>query len=147
MTRRRMSRDREILRVLAIGVQLYRVERDGDGRLVARPIGPRANLFDYTGHKLGTHYMGGRGPVWALCAGCVVGKELRRRPSPNADSIPEVQLAATASGGGGALGGTTLVEQIDTFGGAAPAVVPALHAGDTVESPYSAEYVFYAAPS
>jgi hypothetical protein len=130
-----------------MGVQLYRVDRERDGRLVMTPIGPRANLFDYLGRKLGTHFMGEHGPVWKLGADCVVGKELRKRTSPNADSIPELQLAATASGAGGVLGRATLIEQIGTIGGVAPAIVACLHAGDTLESPYAAEYVFYAAAS
>ena len=147
MRRRCRAREHEVFRVLALGVQVYRVESERDGKVVLRPLGPRADLFDYTGRKLGCHFMGAKGPVWMLGSFWVVGRELRKRSSPNADSIPELQLATTESEGGGVLGTATLVEQIDTFGGIAPPVVPALHAGDTLESPYSAEYVFYAAPS
>ena len=135
------------MRVLAMGVQVYRVERERDGTVVMRPLGPRANLFDYLGRRLGIHFMGDKGPVWMVGPVWVVGRELRKRASPNADSIPELQLATTESEGGGVLGSATLVEQIGTVGGVAPAVVACLHVGDTLESPYSAEYVFYAAAS
>jgi len=147
VTRRRHAREREVFRVLALGVQVYRVEPDRDGRLVARPIGPRAILFDYAGHKLGTVSMGERGPVWALGAGRVVGKAPRTHPPADADCVRNGKIEATASGGDGALAGATLVEQVGTFGGAAPPVVPSIHAGDTMESPFSAEYVFYAESS
>ena len=147
MTRRRRAKERELLRVLAMGVQVYRVGHQRDGRLIMHSLGPRADLFDYRGHRLGTHFMGKAGPVWRLGADCVVGRELRRRASPNADSIPELHIAAVASGTGGVLASTTSIEQIGTCGGVAPPIVACLHEGDTVESPYCAEYVFYAAAS
>jgi hypothetical protein len=136
---------REALHVRAKGVQSYRVERSADGSLASKFIGPRADLYDDTDRKIGTHFMGATGPVWEIGGRRVTGKRLRERPSAVAGSIPALQLAALDAGADGPFAGVTVIERLATVGGAAPVLDASRHEGEVFEVPYEARYVFYAA--
>jgi hypothetical protein len=136
---------REALHVRAKGVQSYRVERSADGKLELKFVGPRADLLDDAGRKIGTHFMGEKGPVWEIDGRRVTGKKLRERASEVPGSIPALQLAALDAGSDGPFAGVTFIERLDTIGGAKPALDASLHEGDVVDVPYESRYVFYAA--
>jgi len=136
---------REALHVRAKGVQSYRVERSADGSLKLKFVGPRADLFDDAGRKIGTHFMGEKGPVWEIDGRRVTGKKLRERPSALPEAIPALQLAALDAGTDGPFAGVTFIERLDTIGGAAPVLDASMHEGDVIDVPYEARYVFYAA--
>ena len=123
--------------VYAIGVQIYRW--NGTAWVFIAPV---ASLFADAGYhgQVGIHYAG---PTWESNSGSkVVGTRLAAC-TPDSDSIPWLKLSGVASGHG-VLHDVTFVQRINTVGGNAPST-PGAAAGQEVQVPYAAEYVFYRA--
>lgn len=134
---------KEVLRVKAKGVQIYKATAGPDG-LKWTFAGPEAELTDEKGQPAGKHYKGDAGPVWEHLDGSkVTGKKLAERPSPNADAVPELRLEAKSIGGKGVLSDVDLVERLNTTGGKPPPDANGAKAGEELRVPYTAEYVFY----
>jgi len=134
---------KEVLRLAAKGVQIYRCDVDADRSLIWKFVGPKADLLDAGGATVGTHYKGENGPTWEIKGHTVVGTVLRQRPSATAGAVPELQLAGKPADGEGAFKGVTFIERLNTAGGMPPAVDGKSKPGDKIEVPYTAEYVFY----
>ena len=115
----------------------------------------KASLYSDGGFQIqaGKHYFDAdHHPVWELANGDkVIGKKLRQQDAPVADAVPWLLLEAITAPGSGALAGTTLIQRINTMGGMAPGTgadasrLDASHRGQTIQVPYTADYLFYSA--
>ena len=131
-----------VLQVHAKGDQIYSCKVDGPqpGWTLKAPD---AQLFDKDGKAFGKHFAG---PSWEASDGSrVVGKAAANAPSPDADSIPWLLVKVVSHEGEGMLAHITSIQRINTKGGRAPASgCDAVHAGQEVRVPYSADYLFFA---
>jgi hypothetical protein len=136
------SQEPRVSSVHARGVQVYRWDVAANGSPSWKFVGPRADLYDAAERKIGTHAKGDAGPEWSIGTDRVIGTKLWERPSPNAGAIPELLLSARTAGDGSVFDGVRRIERVETEGGAAPPVEGPHHAGDEVEVPYRAKYLF-----
>lgn len=151
-----------ILHVYGKGVQIYVCTAvAGDSTHYVWTLSEaKASLYSDGGFQLqaGKHYFDAdHHPVWELTNGDkVIGKKLRQQDAPAADAIPWLLLEATTAPGSGVLAETTFIQRINTKGGKAPgtgadaslpnASLPnASHRGQTIQVPYTADYLFYSA--
>ena len=132
-----------VLQAHAKGDQVYVCGQDANDRFAWVLQAPDATLFDSSGNPAGKHFAG---PTWQLSDGSAVKARVTATfPSPNADSIPWLLLAATEHHGSGALQHVTSIQRLHTAGGKAPdSGCDAAHAGSTTRSRYAADYYFYA---
>jgi hypothetical protein len=133
-----------VLTVTAEGVQKYLCDAGTDGRLVWKPIGPQADLFDDKHQKVGTHSKVDAGPQWEIGGDTIIGTKLRERAAAKTGAVPELQLSGKCTGKGTTFGKVVLIERLDTEGGVAPAT-EGHTAGEETAVPYKARYVFHAA--
>lgn len=120
----------------AAGVQIYDCTA-GAWKLRA----PRATLTDGHGKTIGTHY---GGPTWEARDGSTVKAARDGFVNMDPTAIDWLRLKVTATTGGAdgdRLSRTTFIQRIHTVGGVAPAGPCA--AGETIEVPYTADYVFW----
>ena len=122
-----------------VGVQIYTC----NGVVWSSAV-PRADLFDDHGKLIIKHFAG---PSWqakdgSKAVGTVVDKVI-----PDESAIPWVLLSAKTTPGadGDRLVDTTFIQRLFTVGGLQPPAADcnAATAGTVVESPYTAEYVFW----
>jgi len=125
----------------ATGFQVYTCKNDG-GKYGWTLKGPDAELFDKAGKAVGRHFAG---PTWEWSdKSQVIGKVAASAPSPDADSIPWLLLAATRHSGEGVLSKVTNIQRLNTKGGKAPAGgCDAAHEGQETRAAYMADYFFY----
>jgi len=125
----------------AVGVQIYRC--NGTAWTL---FAPRADLYGDNGHLIATHF---GGPSWQANDGSkVVGRRIKDPITVDPTAIPWLLIeptSVTAGADGDRLAGTTFIQRIKTTGGLAPApsTCSADTAGDEVEEPYTADYVFW----
>ncbi len=121
------------------GAQLYECRTDAQGGLAWRLREPIASLMQ-AGKTLGRHFVG---PTWELADGsAVVGKVAAQAPGATARDIAQLKLNIIEHRGAGKLASVTVIQRLDTHGGAYAAkcdVAGAIHV-----EPYSAEYIFLA---
>jgi hypothetical protein len=131
-----------LLQVHAKGDQIYTCKGDG-AQFTWVLKAPEAQLTDKSGKPFGKHFAG---PSWEANDGSrVSGKAVANAPSPDADSIPWLLVAAASHSGEGVLARVTSIQRVNTKGGKAPASgCDAAHAGQEERAPYSADYVFFA---
>jgi hypothetical protein len=85
------------------------------------------------------------GPTWqTLSGGKVVGTVIDRC-IPDAASIPWLSLSAVADGPG-VFSKVNFIQRLRTVGGNAP-TAPGSFVGEEANVPYTADYLFYRAPS
>jgi hypothetical protein len=131
----------------AVGVQVYECA-SGTAGFEWRFVEPRAKLFDSFGNLIIAHF---GGPTWQARDGSRVVGRLERSVTVNRQSIPWLLLSRASSApgpaGGDLLVDTTFIHRISTRGGLAPSVAfcNKLTLGAKVQSPYTADYVFYKA--
>lgn len=129
--------------VEARGVQIYACAEDAEepGAYTWELQGPKAELLNADGVRIGTHYAG---PTWEGNDGStVVGEVLERAASPDPDAIPWLLLRAGANGGTGVFSTAAYVQRLGTAGGAAPRDgCRAEQAGEELRVDYTATYVF-----
>ena len=90
------------------------------------------------GKTAGRHYSG---PTWELSDGSLVtGKVIARAPGATPKDVPWLKLEAASHRGTGELGGVTVIQRLNTKGGAMEGDCSA--AGALLSVPYSSEYVF-----
>ena len=128
----------------ATGVQVYHCGvTDGAFKWTFKE--PEADLFDQKTHEpVGTHTAG---PTWTWKDGsAITGKPLQQQPSPDANSIPWLLLAATPSGTTtGTLSTVAFIRRSDTAAGLpTTSLCDADHNDSDVKVPYRAVYTFYA---
>lgn len=130
----------------AIGVQQYRAkEIAGNGAVKYEWtfVAPRADLYDVTNAKVGTH---GAGPFWRTTKGDEIFAQhftpAKTAPGDDANSIDLLLLMPKqGSTPTGIFAGVTYIQRLATKGGKAPATPPT-HADQTVEVKYEAVYRF-----
>ena len=131
-----------VVRAHAKGDQIYSCKVDG-AQAGWTLKAPDAQLFDKDGKAFGKHFAG---PSWEASDGSgVVGKAAANVASPDAESIPWLLVKVVSHAGDGVLARVTSIQRINTKGGKAPASgCDAVHAGQEVRVPYSADYLFFA---
>jgi len=141
--------NRLILHTYAKGVQVYVCLQypTDTSRYTWAFAAPRANLYaDSSYHQLiGKHYFdAGKNPTWEDTDGSKVnGVKLQQASQPGSNAIPWLLLKATATNGTGVLTPVTFIQRISTHGGKAPATAGSAQKGQTIEVPYTAEYLFW----
>lgn len=134
-----------VLQLSAKGTQNYKCQATPAGAAEWKLVAPEADLSSQPGGAVvGKH---GAGPSWTLNDGSGAkgdGPNAKRAPSPEAGAVLWLLIPATSNGQPGGLQGVTLVQRIDTHGGAAPATgCDAASVGAETKVPYTATYVFY----
>jgi hypothetical protein len=127
----------------ASGSQIYTCDASG-GAYAWKLKAPDAELRDAKGNSIGHHFAG---PTWKHIDGSeVTGKVTAKVDSAETDSIPWLLVTATGHSGNGVFTRITTIQRIHTKGGkpAASADCNSSKAGTESESPYSADYYFYA---
>jgi Protein of unknown function (DUF3455) len=121
----------------AEGAQIYECEPGEDGKLAWAFREPIATLI-LDGKTVGRHYAG---PTWEHADGsAVTAKAAGNAPGATANDVPWLKLAVTGHRGSGTLAAVTIVQRINTKGGALRG--PCAGAGALNSAPYSADYVF-----
>jgi hypothetical protein len=127
----------QILKVHAVGAQIYECKADKDGKLVWEFREPIAALI-LDGKTIGRHYAG---PTWELSDGsAVTGKVMGSASGATPKDIKWLKLDAVTHRGSGQLSDATTIQRFDTRGGVADGDCAA--AGAFISVPYSSEYVF-----
>jgi hypothetical protein len=134
-----------VLQLAAKGTQNYKCQATPTGTAEWKLVAPEADLSRTPGGEVaGKH---GAGPSWTLNDGSSTkgdAPNAKRAPSPEAGSILWLLIPATSNAQPGAFQGVTLVQRVDTHGGAAPATgCDAASVGAETKVPYTATYVFY----
>lgn len=110
---------------------------------------PRANLYADSSYLqlVGHHYFdAGKNPTWETDDGSKVsGKKIQQANSPDSTAIPWLLLQAPAASGNGRLTRANFIQRIRTKGGKAPATADKKNSVQSMEAPYTAEYLFYSA--
>ncbi len=120
-----------------VGAQIYQCEADPAGKLAWQFREPVATLL-IDARTVGRHFSG---PSWELSDGSLItGKVLAREPGVTANDIPWLKLEATTGHGTGEFVTTTIVQRINTKGGALSGACD--KAGDLIAVPYASDYVF-----
>jgi len=126
-----------IVTLHAEGAQIYQCKAGSDGALAWAFREPIATLV-LNGETVGRHYAG---PNWEHTDGsAVTGKVAGTAPGVTANDIAWLKLDVVARRGSGVLSGATVVQRINTVGGALKG--PCEAAGALRAVPYSADYVF-----
>ena len=122
-----------------VGVQIYTC----NGVVWSSAV-PRADLFDDNGKLIIKHFAG---PSWQAADGSKAVGTVVDKVIPDESAIPWVLLSAKTTPGadGDRLVDTTFIQRLFTVGGLQPPAADcnAATAGTVVESPYTAEYVFW----
>ncbi len=130
-----------LLRVHAVGSQIYSCQVAADGKAGWTLKAPEAELRDPQGEVLGRHFAG---PTWKHKDGSeVTGKAAAKVDAPEARSIPWLLVSATGHSGTGVFSAVTSIQRVHTKGGVAPA--SGCTQGAEVKSGYEADYYFYGA--
>lgn len=130
----------------ASGSQIYVCKAGADQKLSWTLKGPDAKLSDASGKSIGRHFPSTSGPAWNYTDGSeVIGKKEASADAPDPADIPWLRLKATGHSGNGILSHVTTIQRIHTNGGqpTATGCDDALR-GAEHNSPYSADYYFYA---
>lgn len=129
---------RRIATLYARGDQIYRW--DGGAWVF---VAPSARLYpnQHARGQVGVHYAG---PTWESLGGSKVVGSVVRRCSASPSAIPWLLLSAASSEGHGLFRGVSYIQRLHTQGGLAPTTAGST-VGETVNVPYTADYVFYRA--
>ena len=129
----------------AEGVQKYKAQVKAGSAPVTYEwvfVAPKANLFDLTNKKVGSH---GAGPHWELSASDSIFAQQfipAKTASPDPNSIPWLQLMPkTGKTPTGIFANVSYIQRIATKGGKAPVALP-LSITDTADVHYTAVYRF-----
>jgi Protein of unknown function (DUF3455) len=130
----------------AEGVQRYKAKPvAGTNQFEWTFVAPKADLFDVTNKKVGTH---SAGPTWQLLGSTTDSiyaqafTPAKTAASPDANSIDWLQLMPkTGKTPTGLFTNVSYIQRIATKGGKAPLTAPA-NATDSIDVPYTAVYRF-----
>ena len=126
-------------RVYAQGVQIYRW--NGTSWSFVAPSAVLSADAEGKG-VVGTHYAG---PTWESVSGSKVVASVVKRCTPDAASIPWLQLGAVSTQGPGIFDGIDFILRINTVGGNAPSYSGSV-VNEEARIAYTADYLFYRAP-
>jgi len=138
-----------ILHVYAKGVQVYQCTQDpkDTSHYVWTFREPKATLFSSADYKqtVGKHYLNTtKNPTWELSDGSLIcGVKLQQASSPDSVAIPWLLLRGIAESGKGSLTNVVFIQRLYTHGGLAPKMADRSQKGQTLQVPYTAEYLFY----
>ena len=125
--------------VHAVGAQIYECKSDSAGNLVWQFREPIAALL-MSGKTVGRHYAG---PNWEMGDGSAVrGKVVAQAQGEGPNDIPLLKLEATPWRGAGQFSNITMIQRINTHGGAVKTAF-CDSPGTFLSMPYSADYAFY----
>jgi Protein of unknown function (DUF3455) len=136
--------EQQVLRLPAIGVQIYECKAV-DGKPPAWVfMAPEADLFDESGARVGKHYAG---PTWEMNDGSkIVGTVKERANSTVPGAIPWLLLTAKSTGTSGKLEKISSLQRVNTVGGVAPTGGCSIaDIGKQARVYYKADYVYFAA--
>jgi hypothetical protein len=135
--------DQQVLRLPAVGVQIYECKVVDDKPAAWVFAAPEADLFDESGLRVGKHYAG---PTWELNDGSkIVGAVKERANATAPGAIPWLLLSAKSVGGAGKLEKVTSLQRVNTVGGVVPtSVCTAADIGKQARVYYKADYVYFA---
>jgi hypothetical protein len=123
--------------VEATGVQVYECRPDEAGRLLWKFREPVA-ILTADAKTVGRHFAG---PSWQLNDGSgVVGRLVAQKPGATAQDIALLKLDVSTREGDGMMSRVTIVERLDTHGGAYSGECSKV--GGFHLEPYTARYVF-----
>jgi hypothetical protein len=126
-----------VLKVHAVGAQIYECVAGPTGGPAWQFREPIATLLS-DGRTVGRHFAG---PSWELPDGSlVVGKAVGRAPGETGDDIPWLKLEAATGHGSGQFAAVSLIQRINTKGGALAGACGKI--GELVAVPYAGDYVF-----
>ncbi len=126
-----------IVTLHAVGAQIYQCKAGSDGKLKWAFREPIATLI-LDGQTVGRHYAG---PNWEYIDGSTVtGKVAGNAPGATKNDAAWLKLEVVGRRGSGVLSAATLVQRINTSGGALSGDCNT--AGALRSVPYSADYVF-----
>ncbi len=126
-----------IVTLHAEGAQIYQCKAGSDGKLAWSFREPIATLI-LDGQTVGRHYAG---PNWEYADGSTVtGKVAGSAPGATKNDAAWLKLEVVGRRGSGVLSAATLVQRINTSGGALSGDCST--AGVLRSVPYSADYVF-----
>lgn len=133
-----------VLIARAEGVQIYACVKNPKDEYRWELQGPKAELFDADKKPIGKHYADTAGPAWESADGSkFVGKKVSAHSVSQA--IPWLLLQSVGNKGSGILSRVRTIQRLHTEGGLEPgSACDAAHAGSRSESPYKADYYFYA---
>jgi hypothetical protein len=140
---------RIIRHTYAKGVQIYICTQDtkDTSRYIWTFTEPRANLYaDSSYHQfVGKHYFEhAKNPTWEYTDGSrVTGVKVQQANSPDSLAVPWLLLKVAGANGTGTLTPATFIQRLRTKGGKAPAMANISQKGQSLEVPYTAEYLFY----
>ena len=136
-----------VVQLFAKGTQNYKCQSTSTGGAEWKLVAPEADLYrtpEATGEIAGKH---GAGPTWTLNDGSGAkgdGPAAKKAASPESGSVLWLLIPAQSNGQPGELQGVTLVQRINTHGGAAAATgCDAASVGAETKVPYTATYVFF----
>ncbi|MEA2699985.1 MAG: hypothetical protein QOI66_4256 [Myxococcales bacterium] len=137
-----------LMRLHAEGAQIYVCKETGHTEAGASKYawvlqGPKAKLYDQSGHLAATHFAG---PTWksAVDGSAVVGKKIQDSPAPVAGAIPWLLLKTASTTGQGQFSSVVAIQRVATEGGTSPTEECAAAAlGAERAVPYKAEYKFF----
>jgi len=137
-----------LMRLHAEGAQIYvckeTAHAEAGGSKYAWVLqGPKAHLYDQSGHLAATHFAG---PTWKSAAdgSAVVGKKIQDSPAPVAGAIPWLLLKTASTTGQGEFSSVVAIQRVATEGGTAPTEECAASALGTERAvSYKAEYKFF----
>jgi len=126
-----------VIKVHAVGMQLYECKPGADGKLAWTFTAPQATLT-VDGKVVGHH---GAGPSWELDDGsAITGKATAKAPGASANDIPWLKLEVATHTGSGKLADVTTVQRVNTVGGVLKDSCD--RQGAVRGMPYAADYVF-----
>ena len=126
-----------IVTLHAEGAQIYQCKAGSDGKLAWSFREPIATLIA-DGQTVGRHYAG---PNWEHIDGSIVtGKVAGKAPGATKNDVAWLKLDVVSRRGSGVLSSATIVQRINTSGGALAGECD--HSGVLRSVPYSADYVF-----
>ena len=126
-----------IVTLHAEGGQIYQCKAGSDGKLAWSFREPIATLIA-DGQTVGRHYAG---PNWEHIDGSIVtGKVAGKAPGATKNDVAWLKLDVVSRRGSGVLSSATIVQRINTSGGALAGECD--HSGVLRSVPYSADYVF-----
>jgi hypothetical protein len=138
-----------VLHAFAKGVQVYTCTQDpaDTSRYVWTFSQPRANLYADSDYQTltGKHYLNAaKKPTWETKDGSTIsGAKLQQANSPDSLAIPWLLLKGITPAGTGKLSLVVYIQRVNTKGGKAPATADRQQKGQTIQQPYTAEYLFY----
>jgi hypothetical protein len=134
----RVADGTSVLVVHAQGAQVYECKPDARGQNLWQFREPIATLMA-GGRTVGRHYAG---PTWEMLGGdALTAKVVGRAPGATPADIPLLKLEVTSRRGMGRLAGVTIVQRINTKGGALEG--PRSFPGTLASMPYAADYAFW----